>query len=304
MVGVGGHGGLTAAPVLRQGGLQHVIDGDQAEHPALVIHDRDRDQVVVGHQDRDVHHVGVRSDPDRIGVAHAQEILGRIGLQQGDQAGHAEQAAAGVDGVDAGQRLRLQAGGPGDRLQRAADRDIRGQGQEVDPHQAAGAGRVEPHQRQHLGPLARRQQVQHALAAPLRQLGNSVGRVVGAHPREHLGDLGVGAGAEQPGGQFLVEFLEDVGFEFRVGVHAAEDLGLLRFGGVFEQVGDLRGLEPPDPGERAAQHRAAGVADERLELPPVPRLMWLLPAAEQAEQPAGPPPGVDRVQHPVAAGAG
>lgn len=135
-----------------------------------------------------------------------------------------------------------------------------------------------------LGPLGRRQQVQHALAAPLRQLGHGVGRVVGAHPREQFGDLGFGAGAEQPGGQFLIEFFEDVGFEFGVGVHVAEDLGLLRFGGVFEQVGDLRGLEPPDAGERAAQHRAAGVADERLELPPVPRLMWLLLAAEQAEQ--------------------
>ena len=37
---------------------------------------------------------------------------------------------------------------------------------EIHPHQASGAGRVEAEQRQHLGPLCGRQQVEHRLAAP------------------------------------------------------------------------------------------------------------------------------------------
>ena len=119
-----------------------------------------------------------------------------------------------------------------------------GHREEVHPHQAAGAGRVEAHQREHLGPLAGRQQVEHGLPATLRQFGDRVGGVVGPHPVEHLGDLRVGPRAEQPGRQVLVEFFEDVGLELGVGVHLAEDLGLLRLGRLLEQVGDLRRLQP------------------------------------------------------------
>jgi len=53
-------------------------------------------------------------------------------------------------------------------------------------------------------------------------------------------------------------------------VDLAQDLGLLLLGGVLDEVGDLCGLEPADPGERAAQQRAAGVADQRLERGPRP----------------------------------
>ena len=98
-----------------------------------------------------------------------------------------------------------------------------------------------------------RQQVEHRLPAPLRQLGDRVRGVVGAHPGEHGGYLLVGARAEQPGGEVFVEFLEDVRLEFGVGVHLAEDLRLLLLGGLLKQVGDLGGLQPADAAERAAQ---------------------------------------------------
>ena len=52
-------------------------------------------------------------------------------------------------------------------------------------------------------------------------------------------------------------------------MHLAEDLGLLVLGRVLEQIGDLGWLEPPDPGQRAAQPGAAGVPDQRLEPGPV-----------------------------------
>jgi hypothetical protein len=42
----------------------------------------------------------------------------------------------------------------------------------------------------------------------------------------------------------VVEFFEHVGFQLGVGVDLVEQLGLLLAGGLFEQVGDPRGLEP------------------------------------------------------------
>ena len=46
-VGVGWLRGLAPAPVLRQRCLEHVVHGDDADHVAVLVHDRDRDQVVV-----------------------------------------------------------------------------------------------------------------------------------------------------------------------------------------------------------------------------------------------------------------
>jgi len=244
---------LTPPPAVRQGDFQHIVDGDDAEQAALVVHDRDRDQVVVGHQHGDVHHVGIRAHPDRIGVAYVDERGGPGGLEQRYQRGDPAQAALVVDRVDAGQCLGLEAAGlphPGQRLVHGYHR---GQRDEIDAHQAARAGGVEAEQGEHLGPLPGRQQVQDRLAPPLRQLRDRVGRVVRPHLGEHARDVGVGTAGEQPCRRVLVQLLEDIGLQLRVGVHPAEDLGLLLPGSFFEQVGDLRGLEPPDPGERPAQ---------------------------------------------------
>ena len=242
VVGVRRLGGLAAPPVLRQRDLEDVVDGDHAEQTALVVHDGDGDQVVVGHQDGHVGDVGVRADPDRIGVGHVDHGRGRIGLDQRYQPGHGAQHALVVDGVDAGQRLGLERGGLAHPGQRVGDAAHAGQGDEVHPHQPARAGGIEAHQGQHLGPLDGRQQVQDGLAALLGQLGDRVGRVVGAHPGQYLGDLLVRPRAEQPGGLVLVQFLEHVRLELGVGVHPAKDLGLLLLGGLLQQVGDLAGF--------------------------------------------------------------
>ena len=267
-----------------------------------VVHDRDRDQVVVAHQHRDVHHVGVRADPHRIGIADVAEQRTRIGLNQRDQPGHPAQPPLLADRVHAGERFRLQVHGLADRGEHLVHRGAGGQREVVHAHQAAGAGGVEAHQGQHLGALAGREQVEDRLAAPLRELGDRVGRVVGAHPAEHLGDLLVGPRAEQPGGPFVVKFLEDVSLQFRVGMHPAEDLGFLVLGRLLEQVSDLGRSQQPDPRERAAQHRAPGVTDQRLELPLVLEnlpVRLLRPAqAEPREQPAGAAPGGHPGQHP------
>jgi hypothetical protein len=286
VAGVGGFGGFAAAPVVGQGDLEHVVDGDHAEQVPFVVDDGDRDQVVVGHQHGHVHHVGVRADPDRVGVRHVDQRRTGRGLEQRDHGHHAAQAAVHVDGVHAGQRLRLEPGRLPDPGQRLGDGGHRGHGDEIHAHQAARAGAVEAKQGQHLGPLPGRQQVDHRLAAPLRQFGDGVGGVVRAHPGHHLGDVGVGAGVEQPGGEVLVQFLEDIGLEFGVGVHPAEDLGFLLLGGALQHVGDLRGLEPADPGEGPAQPGAARMPDQPLEVMPVPacwacRSRILIAAAEQ-----------------------
>jgi hypothetical protein len=122
--------------------------------------------------------------------------------------------------------------------------------------------------------LACRQQVEHGLAPSLRQLGDSVGRVVGSHPAEHGGDLGIRARAQQPAGQVLVQFLEHVGLKFGVGVHLAENLAFLFLRGALQQIRDLGRLEAADPAEGAPGQRAAGVPDQRLE--PGPRAERML----------------------------
>jgi hypothetical protein len=161
-------GGLPAAPVLGQRELEHVVDGDHPEQAPLIVHDGDGDEVVVGHQHGHVRDVGIRADPDRVGIGHLDHGGARIGLDQGHQAGHPAQAAVVVDGVHAGQRLRLEEAGLADPGQRVAHRGHGRNADEVHPHQPARARAVEAHQSQHLGPLARRQQVKHRLPAPLR----------------------------------------------------------------------------------------------------------------------------------------
>jgi len=151
--------------------------------------------------------------------------------------------------------------------------------------------------------------VQDLLPPPLRELGDGVRRVVGAHPGQHLRDLGVGAGAEQPGSPVLIKLLEDVRLKLGVGVYLPEDLGLLLLGRILDQVRDLRGLQPPDPPERAARHGAARMADQRLEPGPVTEylpagLVRVLPGrlparAKQPEQPARPAARVHPRQHPL-----
>ena len=118
------------------------------------------------------------------------------------------------------QRLRLKGDGLADPGQRVGDAGRR-EGHEFHRHQPARARRVEAHQGQHLGPLAGRQQVEDRLARATAAVRRSRPRRRRRAYGEHVGDLLVGAGAQQSGGQVLIEFLEDVGLELRVGVHLA-----------------------------------------------------------------------------------
>ena len=96
--------------------------GLAAEQAALIVDYGDGDEVIVRHQDGDVRDIGVRADPDRIGVGHVDHDGVRIGLDQGDQPGHAAQAALVADGVHAGQRLGLKRDGLADPGQRVSNR--------------------------------------------------------------------------------------------------------------------------------------------------------------------------------------
>ena len=186
------------------------------------------------------------------------------------------------------------------------DRGTGRHGQVVDAHEAARARRIEAHQRQHLGANARRQQVDDGLPPVLRELGDRVGRIVGPHPGENIGDLAVRARAEQLGRQVLVELLEDVRLQFGIRVDLPEDLGLLLLGGIFQQVGDLGRFQPPDAAERSAQQRAAGMPDQWLECFPVPETPGPgrvrrpgRPDVQGPEQPRRPAARVHADHHPV-----
>jgi hypothetical protein len=39
----GARGGFAAPPILRDGGLQNIVEGDHTHHPIMLVHDRDGD---------------------------------------------------------------------------------------------------------------------------------------------------------------------------------------------------------------------------------------------------------------------
>ena len=86
---------------------------------------------------------------------------------------------------------------------------------------------------------------------------------------DHVGDLLIGLVAEQSVGDVRVELLEHVRLQLGVGVDDVEDLLALGVRSVFEQVGDLSGLELDDPAEGGAGADTGRVADEGFEGFPV-----------------------------------
>ena len=122
------------------------------------------------------------------------------------------------------QRLRLHVFGQADAPQGLLDGGLGRDGEELDAHDAAGAGGVEAEQGHHLGPDAGRQEVEHLDPPVLGQLGDGVGGVVGPHVGDDLGHLLVGHVVEEPVGDVGIELLEDVRFELGIAVHDVEDL--------------------------------------------------------------------------------
>jgi len=137
-------------------------------------------------------------------------------------------------------------------------------------------------------------------ALGLAQFGNRVGGVIGAHPTEHPGHLGVAHLPEQPVGLVRVELLEHVGLEFGVAVHPVEDFPAFVFVGVLQQVGDLRRFQGADPSASAAGEHALAVPDQRLEGLPVPARVPT-PGFDQPEE-SGRAAGVEAGQHPPGPG--
>jgi hypothetical protein len=76
--------GFAAAPVLGDRRFQDVVHGHHAQHPVGVVDDGNGVEVVVGHQQRDVGHVGIGCHPHRIGVHDDGDGDGGVGLQQPD----------------------------------------------------------------------------------------------------------------------------------------------------------------------------------------------------------------------------
>ena len=72
---------------------------------------------------------------------------------------------------------------------------------------------------------------------------DQIGRVVGLHVREQSRRVGVAARLEELQLVRGVELFEDVGLEFAVGGHGLDDLLTLIVTGLFDQVGDLCGVQ-------------------------------------------------------------
>ena len=87
-----------------------VVDGDDAEHLARRIDDRQREHVVVLEQVRDVFLIHLGRHRDDVGVHDGGDGLARAREHEVAQRDHAQQRPVGVDGVGLVDRLHL--GGP------------------------------------------------------------------------------------------------------------------------------------------------------------------------------------------------
>ena len=121
--------------------------------------------------------------------------------------------------------------------------------------------------------MADGQQREQPLTALLLELADHVGRIVGGHPREDLGDLLVGAILEELTLVLVVELLEDIRLELTVSVADRLDYLLaLVLGGGLDEVGDLSGVKLGEFRVGDPQPDRGDMTDERLDAGPVEEL--------------------------------
>ncbi len=193
-----------------------IVDRDDALHAALVIDDRQSQQVVACDGAGRLVRVGVHRDRDRIRAGEVPNPrLGRADDQspQGDRSDQRAIRLGDVEVVDV-VRLRLQLSEPVDDLLRGLvgrDRD------EIGRHQATG------------GLFAIRQELADVL------------RLLRLHQSKELGPALLGQVGDQVGGLIGAHLLEDVGRPF--GRKVVEDVDLVLRGQLLEHIGSTALLE-------------------------------------------------------------
>src|SRR6202000_314630 len=105
----------ASAPVFGNGCLEYVVDGDDAQQAVLSVHDRDRVEIEVGHQQRDVGQIGGGVDPQRTAIHQCLNDFPGIGLQQRYARHHSREALLVIEHVNLDERLWLDGAGGGDQ---------------------------------------------------------------------------------------------------------------------------------------------------------------------------------------------
>ena len=248
--------------------VDHVVHGHDTDHAFVVIHDRDRHEVVLRREPGDFLAVGVRVHVTHLGMHHVGDRrAGRRG-EQFLERHHAANLPGNVGHVDRVQHLLPPIAGNGADLRQGLVRRQRLiDGDELRRHQPAGGVRIEREQRLGRAPLVLRHLVEDALGVLLvqllehvgalvrRHLADEFGRVLGAHRLEHFGPqlllqvlkdfcgaLGAQC-AEQRRDAVARQRLDDVGEVGRMEVRRFA--GDVRRGFV-EQRQDVGGEEGPD----------------------------------------------------------
>ena len=167
--------------------VHDVLDADRAQQAIGPVHDRQRDQVVLGDDAGHFFLVGLRRHADHVGIGDGANGAGGVGGQQPPQRHHADQVAMGVDRED------LEAALLGRHLadvgHRLGDGGGVGDGHDVGRHQAAGRlfGILE--ELLHLLGLLGLHQVEDRLGLRAGQLLDDVGGPLGRHVVEDARDL-------------------------------------------------------------------------------------------------------------------
>ena len=116
-------------PPGRQEELQYVVDGDDADHPVLIVYDRSCREVEVGHLPDDRVQVSVGPDRNRVDVGNFTDARRRRALHQPDDRRGAGETPVFVHRVDDRERFGRD-GAAADLLESVGNDRVPGQGKE------------------------------------------------------------------------------------------------------------------------------------------------------------------------------
>ena len=220
--------------------IHHVIDGNPAQQPPLVVHHRRRNQIIALKQ---VGYFGVgEGDGYRldIGIHDFPHGCGLAGYQHCSNGQHADKFVAPVYNNQAVGHRR-QSPVPAQVSQYHINAEVRAHSDGVRVHQAAsGVFRVGKHRFDPL-PVLLVHGVQNFLDHRIRQLLQKVGEIVGLEVLYDIGQFLSVQSAQVFGTNVLIEVLENIAFQLFVD-QVPEQGTLARWRG-FEQVSNITGAQ-------------------------------------------------------------
>ena len=192
--------------------VDDVIDGDDALDHAIVIDDRNGDEVVLARKARDFLAIGGRRNGLNFLPGYVRHLAAFRGGEQLAERHHALDAAGGVGGINRIHRLQaFRSGDASDGGERFFHRRVLRYGDELRRHQTAGRIGLVGEELLGLGALGGRNLGENFLRALFLETLEGVGAIVRRHLRDELGRLADTHRLEDFGAQLLVQVLENIG---------------------------------------------------------------------------------------------